>query len=120
VCIFGSRKFPRLEMVDDYVDTLPPGTVLIVGGAPGVDLRAETRAIKRGLAYERYDADWDKHGKAAGFMRNTTMMEKSTRGVGFWDGHSRGTLDTIKKFKDAGKPCVVITRLKSGLIFTAE
>jgi len=116
VCLFGSRKFPKAfyELMDQYVDGLPRDTIVVVGGAPGPDLHCEARARARGLTVERYDADWTK-GKGAGFARNTTMVERSKRGVAFWDGHSSGTLDTIKKFRAADKPIAVIERQSKNL-----
>jgi hypothetical protein len=56
-----------------------------------------------------FPADWDKHGKAAGFLRNTTIIENADWVVAFWDGTSRGTSDSIKKAHAAGKPISVFS-----------
>lgn len=108
VAIVGSRDYPWAERVRLYVAGLPDGTEVISGGARGVDRIAETAAIARGLKVLSLKAKWDKHGKAAGFLRNTDIVACCDRVVAFWDGQSRGTLDTITKAREARKPVEVI------------
>jgi len=36
---------------------------------------AEREARKLGLPVEVYPADWDRHGKKAGFLRNEAMLD---------------------------------------------
>lgn len=47
-------------------------------------------------------------GKAAGFMRNQTIVDRSDEVYAFWDGESRGTKDTINKTLRARKNLTVI------------
>lgn len=49
-----------------------------------------------------------KHGKAAGMIRNTDIVNNSEIVVTFWDGESRGTKDSIKKAEQQGKKVLVI------------
>jgi hypothetical protein len=108
VAIVGSRNYPDEAAVRRYVDALPEGTVVITGGARGVDTWAEQSARLRGLEVVVHLADWNKHGRAAGMIRNTTIVNDADRGVAFWDGQSRGTMDTVRKMRRAGKPIEVI------------
>ena len=39
--------------------------------------------------------------------RNSWIVADSEQVVAFWDGSSRGTADTIRKAKEAGRPCWV-------------
>ncbi|AGX01893.1 GTP-binding domain [Erwinia phage PhiEaH1] len=71
--------------------------VLIEGGARGTDYLAYLYARRRKLAHATYDADWDEHGKSAGYIRNAEMMEIARYGVAFWDGYSRGTGHVVKE-----------------------
>ena len=96
-----------MEMVRRYVRALDFGTVLVSGGARGVDRIAETEARKQGIAVEVYPADWSGLGKSAGFRRNVTIVEKADAIAAFWDGRSRGTKHTIDLAKKAGKTCAV-------------
>ena len=98
VCIVGSRDFPQMKQVEEYVNSLPEGTTVVSGGARGVDTVAEEAASKRGLQVEVFKADWERYGKIAGMIRNRTMLSTLTKDdkvVAFWDGHSHGTNHSI-------------------------
>ena len=97
VAIVGSREFRGLDRVDAYIKSLSKGTVVVSGAARGVDRRAAAQARLRELEVVEYYAEWWKYSKQAGFMRNTTIVENSDKVVAFWDGKSKGTLDTITK-----------------------
>jgi len=108
VAIIGSRNCPNREAVYAYIDALPDDTVVVSGGAPGVDDAAEHAARNRGLAVWIERADWDRYGRAAGPMRNALIVAAADRLVAFWDGKSRGTADTIRKARAEGLPVEVI------------
>lgn len=44
------------------------------GGARGVDVTVELHLCARSFPVERWGADWDRFGKAAGIRRNTGML----------------------------------------------
>lgn len=105
--IGGSRGFPRLELVDEWVAALPGDTVVVSGGAKGVDQRAVEKARARGLAVRVILADWSR-GREAGGIRNQQMVDRCDEAVFFWDGKSPGTADCIRRAKAAGKLALVI------------
>lgn len=105
--IVGSRDFPALEMVTVYVRNLPAGTIIISGGARGVDQTAEEAARKAGLEVISLPALWRVYGKRAGFIRNEIIVEQAEEVVAFWDKKSRGTAHTIHLAKKLGKPVTV-------------
>lgn len=109
VAIVGSRKYTNLRKVQTYIATLPKDTVVISGGAVGVDRIAEAAAKRLGLQVIVYPAEWDKHGIMAGKIRNSLIVEECDRLVAFWDKKSNGTKDSIDKARKAGKPFEVIT-----------
>lgn len=50
------------------------------------------------ITQEVYHPEWDKHGKAAGPIRNQEMADASpTHCLAFHDGSSPGTADMIEK-----------------------
>jgi len=108
VAIVGSRTYPCPHRVYDFVDSLPVDTVVVSGGAPGVDTWAENAAWRRGLARTIHVADWEKHGHGAGLRRNSSIVTDADRLVAFWDGKSPGTADTIRKARAIGIPVEVI------------
>lgn len=108
IAVIGSREFPQLSLVVDYVKALPQGTVVISGGARGVDRVAATAARVAKLAVREFLPNWDRDGKSAGFKRNAEIVSASDRLVAFWDGKSHGTADTIEKARQADLTITVI------------
>lgn len=107
VAVVGSRNYQNLKEVEEFVNSLPQGTIVISGGARGVDRVAEEAARKRGLRIEIYKPDWRKYGKRAGLIRNTQIVNNADMIVAFWDKKSRGTQDTIKKAQRTGKGVII-------------
>jgi hypothetical protein len=107
VAIVGSRNFSDLELVRKFVEDLDDGTIIVTGGARGVDQAAEATALEYGLTVQVIKPDWERHGKAAGPIRNEQIVKVSEEVVAFWDGKSRGTKYTIDKARKAGK-CVTL------------
>ena len=108
IAIVGSRDFPDLEVVKEYVRGLPEGTVVISGGARGVDSTAEAEARLCGLEVISFVPDWNKHGKKAGFLRNVDIVEACDKLVAFWDGKSKGTQHSLTLAKTMGKEWRII------------
>lgn len=110
LAIVGSRNFSDWLAIMNYVHELPLDTVIVSGGARGVDTVAEQTAQARGMTTEIYRADWDKYGKSAGYRRNADIVAAADEVVAFWDGYSKGTAHTIELARKAGKKVTVYTR----------
>jgi hypothetical protein len=102
----------RQEVNKFIAEHVKPGSgvkiTIVSGGADGADKLAEELANEMNLEFLLYKPNWKEHGQAAGFIRNTVMVEKCTHAIGFWDGKSRGTKDTITKLTKIEKPFKVI------------
>lgn len=109
VAVIGSREYPRLADVDDAIDAMDPATVVVSGGARGVDQRAVARAKHRQMAFEEFPADWDGEGRKAGITRNERMIVTVDRVLAFWDEQSRGTKHAIDFARTRGLPVEVVT-----------
>ncbi len=107
IAIVGSREYPDLRHVKKYVSELPDGTVVISGGAVGVDRTAVYFARQRGFETVVHLPDWNTHGRSAGIIRNQKIVDDCDELVAFWDGVSNGTADSIKRARKAGKPTTV-------------
>lgn len=107
IAIFGSRDYPSWYRIAKYIDKLSADSVVVSGGARGVDKFAELKAKSRGLATIIHKAEWDKYGKQAGFIRNPYIVRDSDKGIAFWDRKSNGTANTIELFKKSGKPLCI-------------
>lgn len=101
--IVGSRRYPRLDDVRQFIRALERSTVIVSGGAIGVDTVAVETAIALRMSYEVYHADWSRYGRRAGALRNQQIVNASDYIVAFWDGDSPGTQITINMAKRDGK-----------------
>ena len=99
VVVAGTRTFHDYKLLRDELDRLLsrklPDVIIISGGAKGADKIAEQYAHYHDLEMWVMLADWDKHGRAAGPLRNQEMAKVADAVVVFWDGVSRGTMHMI-------------------------
>lgn len=104
------KAYHRLiDMVRAYVATLEPGTIVVSGGAKGVDQEAARAAKARGLNIQIHYPNWEQ-GRGAGFARNRAIVHAADVVTAFWDGSSRGTRHTIGVAHEMSKPIIVVTR----------
>ncbi len=80
--------------------------VLIEGDARGADRIAGYWARCKRLDNLKFRADWRKHGRAAGAIRNQRMLDEGRPDlvIAFPGGH--GTQDMKRRAKDAGLPVI--------------
>jgi hypothetical protein len=75
---------------------------IIAGGAKGADTLAEEWAKIQELECVVYHADWAKHGRAGGPIRNQQMLDEGKPNlVGAFPG-GRGTADMVRRARAAG------------------
>lgn len=100
------------QMGYDYqgepVDYDKSDVTIVHGACPtGADVIADDWAIANGLDPERHPADWDKHGRAAGPIRNQEMVDLGADlCYAFLKGDSRGTKDCARRAEKAGIPVI--------------
>ena len=122
VIVAGGRDFNDYAMLSENLDRILAGrghVEIVSGHARGTDILGERYACEHGISYTVFPADWKRYHTRAGFIRNTQMLEYSSKKtplvVAFWDGTSHGTKDTIDKAEKAGIECVVIRYVKTVL-----
>lgn len=136
VLVCGSRHWKDEDFIDGFVASLvPKGAVIIHGAARGADSMAGQSAERHGLECLAFPADWDRHGKRAGFLRNQQMLDEAgpTMVAAFtYDIYqSRGTCDMAKRALNAGlrvyinpvSSAILPQRLyksKKGVLFIAQ
>lgn len=96
VTISGSRNYKNLWKIVSVLQTLPKGTMILHGGANGVDKYVDKIARLMGFNVMIFPAEWEKYYKGAGMIRNKIMLEQSDYLIAFWDGISRGTKGIIE------------------------
>lgn len=118
ILVTGSRDWPNPERVDELIcealtgwqmHPVEPGSVVVHGACPrGADEHA-AQAVRRLAAggwtvtEERHPADWNAHGKSAGFRRNAEMVNLGADiCLAFIKAGSRGASHTAGLAERAG------------------
>lgn len=105
--IAGSRNLKvTIEDLDSYItnDFVINPSSIISGGATGIDTCANKYANYKKIAFIPFPADWKKHGKAAGPIRNKLMAEHGDVLLLIWDGKSKGSASMKKEMEKLNKP----------------
>ena len=103
VIIAGTRDYTDYnELVDTVKRTCWTITEVVSGGAKGADALGEQYAKTYNIPLTVFKADWNKHGKAAGPIRNREMAKYADGLIAFWDGVSKGTGNMITEATNAG------------------
>jgi hypothetical protein len=110
IAVVGSREYGCMEAVEQFVWECERTTVIVSGGATGVNRAAVRHARLLSMPYEEYMPDWNRHGKRSGALRNMEIVNKSDEIVAFWDERSRGTKIAMDMARAAGKPLRVFGR----------
>lgn len=109
VLVCGSRHFNDKELLHSVLDKINI-TTIIQGEARGADTMGREYAEERRLNCLSFPAEWDKHGKRAGPIRNYQMLKegKPDLVVAFLAPNSRGTKHMIEIAQKAGVPVEII------------
>lgn len=104
VLICGGRGLTDRSEIIHLINDLGPDDIVITGAASGADTVAADLASSMGLATFTFPADWERHGKAAGPLRNQRMLDEGRPDVvyAFPTASSRGTWDMVERARKAG------------------
>lgn len=109
IAIIGSRDFTDKSLLNKTLEPYKPKiTYIVSGGAHGADTLGEEWAKENGIETQIFYADWDKHGKRAGFIRNVDIIENCDGCIAFWDGESKGTKHSISLCEKYDKPLKIV------------
>jgi len=111
IIVAGGRDFNDYELLKEKLDKLNKHLnrfEVVSGKARGADSLGERYARENDLPIAEFPADWDTHGKKAGFLRNADMADYADGCVVFWDGKSKGTQHMINLAKEKGIQLAVV------------
>lgn len=112
IAIVGGRDFNDYDLLkktlNKFIENKSFLNAIVSGGAPGADKLAEKYAAELQVDMIVYKPDHKKHGRLAALHRNTEIIETSDIVFAFWNGKSRGTLDSITKAKKLEKTLFII------------
>jgi hypothetical protein len=115
VVIAGGRDFNDFPMLCAEMDKLLVEQIktnkitIISGGARGADTLGERYARLKNFGLIKMKADWNEHGKKAGFIRNKEMLHSADGVVCFWDKKSKGTGHMVNITKGSLIPLRIIS-----------
>ena len=141
VIIAGGRTFDDYDLLAEFCDNYLSNKInthnieIVSGTANGADKLGEQYADDLELVYatktcgtfedlngnhadasiKRFPADWNKHGKSAGYKRNQEMGNYADALIAFWDGASRGTHHMINIMQQLNKPVTVCYYTKESI-----
>lgn len=115
--VCGSREWRDKEAIHRVISLLhrkvEPITLLIEGECSGADVMSKLAAVKLGIPYRGYPADWDRYGKAAGPTRNQQMLDEGKPDfiIAFHENiaQSAGTKDMLERARRAKIPTMLYT-----------
>lgn len=108
VIIAGSRSITSLTTIYNAIEQSGFAiTEVVSGGARGVDKVGELWAKSHNIPCKVFQAEWNKHGRAAGARRNVDMALYADALIAIWDGVSPGTRNMIRTIEKLGKPICV-------------
>lgn len=109
VLVCGSRHFKDYELLKEVLDGYDI-TTIIEGEARGADTLAAIYGGRRGVAVLRFPAQWDKHGRSAGPIRNKQMLVEGNPElvIAFRGPNSKGTQNMIDQSIKAGVEVKII------------
>jgi hypothetical protein len=111
--VAGGRDFNNYELLaeklNEFANNHPDNVSIVSGAARGADAFGAYFAKKNNVKLHEFPADWELHGKAAGFIRNKKMGDFADGLLAFWDGESRGTKHMIDYMNSLKKPVQVVS-----------
>ena len=108
IIIAGGRDLNNYELLKAKCESILSSKatthriIIVSGAAKGADSLGEKYAREKSYAIESRPADWNTHGKAAGYIRNAQMADGADALIAFWDGKSRGTKSMINIARSKG------------------
>lgn len=106
VIIAGSRTINDFNLVKDQIELFIEihGEIaeVVCGCAKGVDTHGADWAHFNKIKTTYFPANWKKHGKAAGHIRNRKMAKYANALILIWDGESRGSKNMLSNANKFG------------------
>lgn len=100
IIVSGGRDFSDYEHVKRSLDILASKieiSEIVQGGASGVDSLAKRWAEENYVECTEFKADWDRHGRAAGPIRNEEMAKEGDILARFPGGRGTANMERMAR-----------------------
>lgn len=103
ILICGGRDCTDSHLLQGFLASLHPRPTLIIeGGARGADRLGREWAITNKVEYKTFEADWNRFGKGAGYVRNSQMLKDGRPDLVVALPGGKGTANMVSISKKAG------------------
>jgi hypothetical protein len=106
ILVCGDRNWSDVERIRTVLNEFPTDSIIIHGGCRGADTIAGNVATALKMGVVVFHAEWNKHGLAAGPLRNTKMLDEGNPDIviAFHPNisTSKGTKNMITQAKSRG------------------
>lgn len=115
VIVCGGRDYDDRDRCFEVLNELFPDKAIeiVSGHAVGADSFGEAYANENGIKLTVFKPDWKQYGRAAGPIRNKSMLDYATEEtpvvVAFWDGKSKGTKNMINLAEKVGAEVHIVS-----------
>lgn len=117
VIVCGGRDYADAATLVRVLDDLARAhsvEAVIEGNARGADQMAGFWARKRRIPNLKFNADWQRHGKAAGAIRNQEMLDKGKPDLVIAFPGGKGTADMVNRARVAGIGVIEVSARSGG------
>jgi hypothetical protein len=123
VLVCGGRhydNFKQFDAVMDFLHIRNKFVRVIHGGASGADNAAHFWAGYNRIPVDVYEAHWNRHGNAAGILRNQRMLDEGKPDLVVAFPGGAGTADMVRRARRAGLPVYEVQPAGTTLRSTSE
>jgi predicted Rossmann-fold nucleotide-binding protein len=110
--VCGGRDFTDQQFLEETLDSIVAKfgrpELVISGGAAGADTGAMRWAVANKIRRRVFSADWARHGKAAGMIRNARMLVEGRPDLVVAFRGGRGTENMVNQAREAGVAIVKV------------
>lgn len=123
VIIAGSRELDECTEIFEFIKYATEGfitiTEVVCGMASGVDTCGMYYAMDNHIPVKYFPADWKKHGKSAGPIRNQAMADYADAAIFIINNESKGSMHCLSRTKANQKPHITF-HLTDGILDYVE
>lgn len=99
ILVCGGRRYLDYGMAKLVLDEYEDIDLIIHGNARGADMLGQRYATDNNIPIQKFPAEWDIYGKAAGYIRNELMLHTSEPDLVVAFPGGRGTENMVQLAK---------------------
>ena len=114
IAIVGGRDFNDFNLLNETISAyIKENNIIQPEFISGADSLGEKYAVENQFPITIFKPDWKTFHKAAGIIRNKTIIENSEIVFAFWNNVSKGTKNSIDIAKKLNKKLIIINYEKN-------